>query len=583
AAEEARRRTEEEKAAEAERERQARDAKRQAEEEAQRRAQEQARLGKDERERKKPAPDARLGVAGTEEGESEDSGRRRDQKAKRKNEAVKPTRREDERRRSGKLSVNMALGDEEGMRQRSLASLRRAREKEKRAHQAAIAGPKKAREVVLPEAITVQELANRMAEKSSDVIKTLMKMGVMATINQTLDQDTAELVVGEFGHTVKRVSEADVEIGLIGAEDAAEDMEPRPPVVTVMGHVDHGKTSLLDAIRQADVAAGEAGGITQHIGAYQVRLPSGNKVTFLDTPGHEAFTAMRARGASVTDIVVLVVAADDGIMPQTVEAINHARAAKVPLIVAINKIDKAGANPDKVRQELLQHEVIVESLSGETLDVEVSAVTRANIDKLLEAIVLQAELLELGANPNRAAEGVVIESQLDKGRGPVATVLIKRGTLRVGDIFVTGPEWGKVRALIDDRGEPIDAAGPSQPVEVLGLSGTPAAGDDFAVVESEARAREIASYRQDVLKRNRQVMAPASLESMFSRLKEGQAQEYPVVVKGDVQGSVEAITAALEKLSTDEIKVRVLHAAVGGVNESDVVLAKASDAAIIGF
>ncbi|MFZ5609398.1 MAG: translation initiation factor IF-2 [Pseudomonadota bacterium] len=586
AAEEARRRAEQEKLEVAERERQAREAKRQSEEEEARRQKEAppppvaAEPFQKEVETRKPAAPAHR--PREEAGDDEEEGGRKRPGGKRKLDAApKPSRRQEERRR-GKLTVSRALGDEDEMRVRSLASLRRAREKQKAAHKVDGTAPKRAREVVVPETITVQELANRMAEKSVDVIKSLMKMGVMATINQTLDQDTAELVVSEFGHQIKRVSAADVEIGLIGEEDKAENLKPRPPVVTVMGHVDHGKTSLLDAIRSSDVAAGEAGGITQHIGAYQVTLGTGEKVTFLDTPGHEAFTSMRARGASVTDIVVLVVAADDGIMPQTVEAINHAKAAGVPIIVAINKIDKPGANPDKVRQALLQHEVIVEALSGDTLDVEVSALKRTNIDKLLEAIHLQAEVLELAANPDRAAEGTIIEAELDKGRGPVATVLVRRGTLKVGDIFVAGAEWGKVRALIDDHGTQIAEAGPSRPVEVLGLSGTPSAGDDFAVVENEARAREVSSYRQGLARRHRQA-APTSLEKLFSQMKEAKAEEYPVVIKGDVQGSVEAITAALAKLGTDEIKVRVLHAAVGGITESDVALAKASGAAIIGF
>ena len=410
-----------------------------------------------------------------------------------------------------------------------------------------------------------------------------MKMGVMATINETLDQDTAQLVVEEFGHSVRRVSEADVEIGLVGPEDEAAELVARGPVITVMGHVDHGKTSLLDALRKTDVVSGEAGGITQHIGAYQVTLDSGAKLTYLDTPGHEAFTQMRARGAKVTDIVVLVVAADDGIMPQTVEAINHAKAAEVPMIVAINKIDKEGANPDRVRQDLLQHEVIVEAMGGDVLDVEVSALKGTGLDKLSETIALQAEVMELKANPDRAAEGVVIEAKLDKGRGPVATVLVQRGTFKVGDIFVAGAEWGRVRALIDDHGRQIKEAGPATPVEVLGLNGTPSAGDDFAAVDNEARAREVTAYRQGQLRKQRQATGPVSLESMFSAMKETQAQEVPVVLKADVQGSVEAITTALEKLGNEEIRARILHAAVGGITEHDVSLAQASGAMIIGF
>jgi translation initiation factor IF-2 len=406
----------------------------------------------------------------------------------------------------------------------------------------------------------------------------------MATINQVIDADTAELVISEFGHRLRRVSEADVEVGLRGEEDTLEMLEPRAPVVTVMGHVDHGKTSLLDALRESDVAASEAGGITQHIGAYQVTLRSGKQITFIDTPGHQAFTAMRARGANITDVVVLVVAADDGVMEQTVEAIRHAKAAGVPLIVAINKIDRPDANPDRVRQELLQHEVIVERLGGEVLDVEVSAVKRTNLDKLEEAILLQAELLDLKANPNRSAEGVVLEAKLERGRGAVATVLIQRGTLRVGDIFVAGSEWGRVRALVDDRGQSQKEAGPSTPIEVLGLNGTPLAGDDFIVAESEGRARDIADFRQ----RRRRTIAAAqggrgTLEQMFSQIAAGGAKELPIVVKSDVQGSLEAIVGALEKLSTNEVSVRVLHSAVGGINESDVILAKASEAVILGF
>jgi translation initiation factor IF-2 len=411
-----------------------------------------------------------------------------------------------------------------------------------------------------------------------------MRMGVMATINQVIDADTAELIVTEFGHRLRRVSEADVEIGLRGEEDLPEVLEARAPVVTVMGHVDHGKTSLLDALRETDVAGGEAGGITQHIGAYRVSLRSGKQITFIDTPGHQAFTAMRARGANVTDIVILVVAADDGIMEQTVEAIRHAKAAEAPIIVAINKIDRPDARPDRVRQELLQHELVVEELGGEVLDIEVSALKKTNLDQLEEAILLQAELLDLTANPNRPAEGVVLEAKLERGRGAVATVLIQRGTLRVGDIFVAGSEWGRVRALVDDRGQNLREAGPSTPVEVLGLNGTPLAGDDFVVAENEGRARDIADFRQ---RRRRDAQAASgargTLEQMFSQIAAGVAKELPVVVKSDVQGSLEAIVGSLERLSTNEVSVRVLHSAVGGINESDVILAKASDAVIIGF
>ncbi len=493
--------------------------------------------------------------------------------------------RRDEHRRTPKLTVTKVLNTDDDERQRSLASVRRHREREKqRALQMLQEQTKIVRDVVVPETITVQELANRMAERSVDVIKALMKIGVMATINQSIDADTAELVVTEFGHRLKRVSEADVEIGLKLDDDPEETLEPRPPVVTVMGHVDHGKTSLLDALRATDVAAGEAGGITQHIGAYQVVLKGGQRITFIDTPGHQAFTAMRARGAHVTDIVVLVVAADDGIKEQTIEALRHAKAAGAPMIIAINKIDKPGANPEKVRQELLQHEIVVEKLGGDVLDIEVSALKKTNLDKLEEAILLQAEILDLKANPHRPAEGSVIEAQLERGRGPVATVLIKRGTLKVGDIFVAGSEWGRVRALIDDRGMNIDEATPAMPVEVLGLSGTPMAGDDFTVAADEGQARDIAAYRQR-LRRELQAVAGArgTLEQMFAQAAAGTAKELAVVVKSDVQGSLEAITGSMEKLGTDEVSVRVLHAAVGGINESDIILAKASHAVIVGF
>ena len=489
----------------------------------------------------------------------------------------------DDRRQSGKLTVTRALEDSDSTRTRSMAALRRAREKDKRAHQSGANQTKQVRDVVVPEDITVQELSNRMAERASDLIKSLFRMGVMATINETLDQDTAELLVTEFGHNIKRVSDSDVEIGVVGDADEDHDQQPRPPVVTIMGHVDHGKTSLLDALRGTDVVAGEAGGITQHIGAYQVTLKSGEKITFLDTPGHEAFTEMRARGANITDIVIVVVAGDDGLMPQSIEAISHTRAAGVPMIVAINKMDKPGSDAARVRQALLQHDVQVEEMGGEVQDVEVSATKKTGLDSLIEKILLQAELLELRANADRGGEGTVIEARLDKGRGPLATVLIRRGTLKVGDVFVVGGEWGKVRALIDDKGRQIKEAGPATPVEVLGLSGVPRAGDPFSVVESEARAREVAAYRQSVTTKKRTTQAPASLEAMFSALKVAKALEYPFVVKGDVQGSVEAIVSAVNRLSTDEIKARVLHAGVGAITESDVVLAKASGAPIIGF
>jgi translation initiation factor IF-2 len=519
--------------------------------------------------------------------EAEDKG---EAKVKKRGDLKRPAgagRRGEPRRRAGRLTITQALeiGDAGMERKRSEAATRRRRERERqrqRELQSQTEYKKMSREVVVPESITVQELANRMAEKGADLVKALMKMDVMATINQTLDADTAELLVEEFGHRVKRVSEADVEIGLEGEEDRPEDLKPRAPVVTVMGHVDHGKTSLLDALRETDVVAREAGGITQHIGAYQVGLSSGARITFLDTPGHAAFTQMRARGANVTDIVVLVVAADDGVQPQTMEAIAHAKAAEVPMIVAINKIDVAGADPNRVRTELLQHDVQVEEMGGDVLSVEVSAKEKTNLDKLEEAILLQAELLELKANPDRPALGIVVEAKLERGRGPVATVLIQRGTLKVGDVFIAGGEWGRVRALVDDRGENVDTAGPSAPVEVLGLQGTPSAGDEFAVVENESRAREISEYRQRTAKKEA-VAVRGSIEQMFSMIKAGEAQELPVVIKADVQGSAEAISGMLEGLSTDEVKVQVLHSGVGAISESDVTLAKASGGLIIAF
>jgi translation initiation factor IF-2 len=443
-----------------------------------------------------------------------------------------------------------------------------------------------AREVTIPETITIQELANRMAERSVDVVRILMQQGHMANITDTIDADTAQLIAEELGHTVRRVAEADVEEGMFDTPDPPESLQARAPVVTIMGHVDHGKTSLLDAIRSTEVAAAEAGGITQHIGAYQVTSPSGGRITFIDTPGHAAFTAMRARGAKVTDIVVLVVAADDGVMPQTVEAIHHAKAAKVPIIVAINKIDKPDAKPERVRTELLQHEIQVESLGGDVLELEVSAKQKTNLDKLLDTIALQAEVLELKANPNRPAEGTVIEARLDRGRGPVATVLVQRGTLKPGDIVVAGSEWGRVRALASDTGHSVVAAGPSMPVEVLGFNGTPEAGDRLAVVDSEARAREITDYRQRQKREKmaaRQTGMRGSLEQMMNQLKTAGRKEFPLVVKADVQGSIEAIVGALEKLSTDEVAARVIFAGVGGITESDITLAEASNAAVIGF
>jgi translation initiation factor IF-2 len=579
AAEETRRKTEEE------------ERRRQAEEER-RRADEERRTGDREVKAKPGSPHAAKPAAvpaaaprAVEEEEEEFSrakrgGLKADQRPKRP-----APRLGDERRRAGKLTVTRALDDSGEERVRSLAAVKRAREKERqRLLQQQTAEAKIVRDVVIPETITVQELANRMAERGADVIKALMKMGVMATINQSIDADTAELVVGEFGHKLRRVAESDVEIGLKGAVDDPKELAPRPPVVTIMGHVDHGKTSLLDALRETDVAKHEAGGITQHIGAYQVQLDSGKRITFIDTPGHAAFTEMRARGANITDIVVLVVAADDGIMTQTIEAIRHAKAANAPMIVAINKIDKPGADPNKVRTELLRHEVQTEQMGGEVQSVEVSATKKIGLDKLEEAILLQAEILDLKSNPARPAEGTVIEAKLDRGRGVVATVLVQRGTLKVGDIVVAGAEWGRVRALNDDRGRKLEQAGPAAPVEVLGLNATPMAGDEFLVAENESRAREVSLFRQQ---KKRRAAAAASargtVEQIFSRIKAGEAKELPVVIKADVQGSIEAIAASLQKLSTDEVAVRILHSGVGGINESDVTLANASRAVIVGF
>ncbi len=495
---------------------------------------------------------------------------------------------DDRRRGAAKIDVQAALeGDDDKV--RSLASVRRQRERERRQAELELLradGVKVVREVILPETITVQELANRMAARGNEVVKALMKLGVMATITQAIDADTAELVVSEFGHKSRRVSESDVELGLEGEVDVDTDLMTRPPVVTIMGHVDHGKTSLLDALRQTDVAAGEAGGITQHIGAYQVKLHSGAQITFLDTPGHEAFTAMRARGAGVTDIVVLVVAADDGVMPQTIEAIRHAKAADVPIIVAINKIDRPGANPNRVRQELLQHEVVVEEMSGETQDVEVSALKKTGLDKLEEAILLQAEILDLRANPDRTAEGAVIESRLDRGRGPVATVLVQKGTLRAGDIVVAGAQWGRVRAMQDDKGKTLAEAVPATPVEILGLSAAPVAGEPFVVVESDIRAREIVEFRS---RKQRERSAAAqtagrgTMEEMLARIQAGAQKEVAVVIKADVQGSSEAIGVTVTKVGNEEVRVRVLHSGVGQITESDVQLAKASEAILIGF
>ncbi|MEN3150254.1 translation initiation factor IF-2 [Neorhizobium sp. IRAMC:178] len=491
---------------------------------------------------------------------------------------------EDERRR-GKLTVTTVSTDEDGnARGRSMAATRRRQEKFRRS-QMQETREKVMREVILPETITIQELSQRMSERAVDVIKYLMKEGQMMKPGDVIDADLAEIIAGEFGHTVKRVSESDVEEGIFNKSDDAGEMVSRPPVVTIMGHVDHGKTSLLDAIRHANVVSGEAGGITQHIGAYQVEQ-NGQKITFIDTPGHAAFTAMRARGAQATDIAILVVAADDSVMPQTIESINHAKAAGVPIIVAINKIDKHEAKPDKVRQQLLQHEVFVESLGGEVLDVEVSAKNKTNLDKLLEAVLLQAEILDLKADPSRTAEGTVIEAQLDRGRGAVATVLVQKGTLKPGQIIVAGDQWGRVRALVTDKGDHVKEAGPATPVEVLGLSGTPAAGDKFAVVENESRAREISEYRQRLARDKaaaRQSGQRGSLEQMMSKLQDTGFKEFPLVIKGDVQGSIEAIIASLDKLGTDEVRARIVHSGAGAITESDISLAEASNAAIIGF
>jgi len=597
--EERSRRAEEEKAALEEQRRQE-EAEREAREaeEARRVAEEAALAAAAEAEAAAPAPDdakpsrkapadrARAKDAAAEappESALEEMGGR----VKRKTAAPKPapTRAKEPKRRQGKLTIQNLVEDDGG-RQRSLASMRRAREREK---QRRMAGggerDKVAREVVLPEAISVQDLAQRMAERAADVVKYLMKQGQMVRAVDILDADTAELIVEEFGHTVKRVSESDVEEGFVGEDDSDELKTPRPPVVTIMGHVDHGKTSLLDALRSTDVVAGEAGGITQHIGAYQVQLASGAKITFLDTPGHAAFSAMRSRGAQATDIVILVVAADDGVMPQTIEALNHAKAADVPMIIAVNKMDKPDADPSQVLNGLLQHEVITERMGGDVQVVEVSALKKTGLDELTEAISLQAELLELTANPDREADGVVIESQVDKGRGPVATVLVKRGTLKRGDIVVAGAQWGKVRALVNERGQQLKEAGPSVPVEILGLDGAPEPGEIFAVVDTEQRARDIVEYRQR--KQRDTSVAPsgatASLEQMMARLQQNEVQQLAVLVKADVQGSSEAITQAVEKLGNDEVKARVIHSGAGGVSESDVLLAKTSGAPIIAF
>ncbi len=506
----------------------------------------------------------------------------------RKGQVAAPKKVVDDRRRPGRIDVQAAIEGEDD-RVRSLASVRRQRERERRQQELEMLRSdqmKVTREVILPDTITVQELAARMAARTPDVIKALMKMGVMATVTQSLDADTAELVVQEFGHRVKRVSEDAVEFGLEGATDIDADLIIRPPVVTIMGHVDHGKTSLLDSLRATDVAAGEAGGITQHIGAYQVTLPSKQKITFIDTPGHEAFTAMRSRGAGVTDIVVLVVAADDGVMPQTIEAIKHAKAAGAPIIVAINKMDKPDANPGRVRQELLSHDIVVEEMGGDTQDVELSATKKTGLDKLEEAILLQSEVLELRANPDRVAEGSVLESRLDRGRGPVATVLVQKGTLNQGDIIVAGAEWGRVRAMLDDRGRPMKNAGPSMPAEVLGVGGVPGAGEPFVVVEDEGRAREISEFRQRKLRDKAAgvlTAARGTMDEMLARIQAGVQKEVAIIIKADVQGSAEAITQTVLKLAHEEVRVRVLMAGVGQITESDIQLARASDAVIVAF
>ena len=549
------------------------------------------RLEKEREARAKEADREEAPAAETADSEDEDDDKASRRRAKPgKAEVKRPSPGKgahEERRRRGKLTIAEAESFEElEEHRRSLASVKRQRDRERerqREHRAE--GAKVIRDVVVPETITVSELANRMAERGGVVVKKLMELGVMATITQSIDADTAELVVQEFGHRVKRVSESDIEDGLnLGVEDDGGEQLPRAPVVTVMGHVDHGKTSLLDALRESDVADHEAGGITQHIGAYQITTPDKHQITFIDTPGHAAFTEMRARGAKVTDIVVLCVAADDGIMPQTIEAIHHAKAAEVPIIVAVNKIDKQGANPDRIKTDLLSHDIQVEDMGGDVLCIPVSALKKTNLDKLIEAIMLQAELLDLKANPTRAAEGVVVESKMEQGRGSVATVLVQRGTLKVGDILVAGAEWGRVRALTDANGAKLNDAGPSVPAEVLGLNGTPMAGDEVIAVDSENKAREVSEFRQ---RREREARTTASargtLEQMFEKIKEGVAETLPVIIKADVHGSVEAIVGALQKMATDEVEVQVLHSGVGGINESDVTLARASNALVVGF
>jgi len=601
-AEREKREAEERAKLEAERKRQAEeDEKRKSEAEARAKAEAEAAaaLEKEEEERRKKnagkaeardkgkeTRDAKAGKEFADDAENPLAklGGRLKQKREFADDSKRDSKPKEAKRRSGKLTIANALEDDE--RQRSLASVKRAREREKQARQARGRDRQQVRrEVIIPETITVTELAQRMSMRAVDLIKELMKQGQMVTANATLDADTAELIVEELGHSYKRVSEADVEEGLEGPSDDEADLKPRPPVVTIMGHVDHGKTSLLDAMRQTDVVAGEAGGITQHIGAYQITVGKDhNRITFLDTPGHAAFTAMRSRGAKVTDIVVIVVAADDSVMPQTAEAISHAKAAGVPIIIAINKVDKPDADPQKVRTDLLQYEIQVESMGGDIQDVEVSAMKKMNLDGLQEAILLQAEFLDLKANPDREASGAVVEAQLDKGRGPVATLLVQKGTLKRGDIFVCGAEWGKVRALNDDKGQQVKEAGPTEPVEVLGLNGVPEPGDQFVVVDTEARAREIAEFRQRQRReRTNAKSSGTSLEQMMAQLQDSEIKELPIVLKGDVQGSVEAIIGALEKMANDEVRVRVLHSGVGGISESDIILAEASSAPVIGF
>jgi translation initiation factor IF-2 len=604
----AKNRAEEEKAREEERERRRREIEEKAREEAEREAalkakeEEEARAKKEAEDAKKREVQAKKPVAVAAPKVDDDPAAAQvalQKQMDRGGRPVTPAPRAREReetdrnnrnkvadnRRSGKLTVNQALTGGEGNRHRSMASMKRKQERMRQKAMGNEQREKVVRDVRVPEAIVVSELANRMAERVADVVKSLMNMGMMVTQNQSIDADTAELIVEEFGHRILRVSDADVEDVIQQVEEKPEDLKPRPPVVTIMGHVDHGKTSLLDAIRHANVTSGEAGGITQHIGAYQVTTDSGAVLSFLDTPGHAAFTSMRARGAQVTDIVILVVAADDSVMPQTIEAINHAKAAGVPMIIAINKCDKPGADPNRVRTALLQHEVVVEAMSGDVQDVEVSAKTGKGLDQLLEAIALQAEILELKANPDRAAEGAVIEAQLDVGRGPVATVLVQKGTLKRGDIFVVGEQWGKVRALVNDKGERVDEAGPSVPVEVLGLNGTPEAGDVLNVVDTEAQAREIAEYREHAAKNKRAAAGAATtLDQLLAKAKADETvSELPILVKADVQGSAEAIVQAMEKIGNDEVRVRVLHYGVGAITESDIGLAEASGAPVIGF